>query len=181
VWSPRGEPLDRDRPFRPDRRSAGWAPRREVSVIIYGAAIPGWVLGTRDQCAHSSCGTQVGHRKNGSILVFFPTRCKSISSHESDEASVIFFFRTAKNGSVASLISRFRLDLGLHPSDELRSSPAFRGALGDSGRKKCTRNGEETFRASCGPDLSAREGGRRPHRLIFRASSSSSRIVFRAL
>jgi hypothetical protein len=43
------------------------------------------------------------------------------------------------------------------------------------------RNGEETSRASCGPDLSAREGGRRPHRIIFRASSSSPRIVFRAL
>jgi hypothetical protein len=27
------------------------------------------------------------------------------------------------------------------------------------------------FRGSCGPDLSARLGGRRPHRLVFRASS----------
>jgi hypothetical protein len=67
------------------------------------------------------------------------------------------------------------MDLGLHPSGEPRPSPAFRGALGDSGRKKHARNGEENSRASCGPDLSVRVGGRRPHRLVFRASSSSPR------
>jgi hypothetical protein len=64
--------------------------------------------------------------------------------------------------------------LGLHPSGEPKPSPAFRGALGDSGRKKRARNGEEISRASCGPDLSAREGSRRPHRLVFRAPSSSA-------
>jgi hypothetical protein len=92
-----------------------------------------------------------------------------------------FFIRTAKIGPVAPPVPRFRPDLGLHPSGESRPSPAFRGALGDSERKKCARNGEETSCASCGPDLSVRVIGRRPHRLVFRASSSSPHIVFRAL
>jgi hypothetical protein len=93
-------------------------------------------------------------------------------------AAPSFFIRTAKNGLVVPPVPRFCPDLGLHPSGEPRLSPAFRGALGDSGQKKCARNSEETSRASCGPKLSAREGGRRPHRLVFRASSSSPRIVF---
>jgi hypothetical protein len=92
-----------------------------------------------------------------------------------------FFIRMAKIGPVAPPIPRFCPDLGLHPFGEPRPSPAFRGVLGDSGRKKCVRNGEETSRTSCGPDLSAREIGRRPHRLIFRASLSSPRIAFRVL
>jgi hypothetical protein len=92
-----------------------------------------------------------------------------------------FFIRTAKNGSVAPPDPRFRPDLGLHPAGEPRPSPSFRGALGESGRKKCARNIEEISRASCGPELSAREGGRRPYCLVFRASLSSPRIVFRAL
>jgi hypothetical protein len=45
--------------------------------------------------------------------------------------------------------------------------------LEDSGQKKCTQNGEEISRTSGGLDLSAREGGRRPHCIVFRASSSS--------
>jgi hypothetical protein len=92
-----------------------------------------------------------------------------------------FLIWTAKIGLVASPVPRFCPDLGLYPSGESRLSPTFRDALGDSGRNKCVRNGEETSRASCDPDLSAREIGRRPHRLVFRASSSSLHIVFRAL
>jgi hypothetical protein len=48
----------------------------------------------------------------------------------------LFFIRTAKNGPVAPPVPRFRPNLGLHPSGEPRPSPAFRGALGDSGRNK---------------------------------------------
>jgi hypothetical protein len=92
-----------------------------------------------------------------------------------------FFIRTAKIGPVASSVPRFRSDLGLHPSGEPRPSLAFWGALGDSRRKKCARNGEETSCALCGPDLSAREIGHRPHCLVFHASSSSPHIVFRVL
>jgi hypothetical protein len=88
----------------------------------------------------------------------------------------LFFIRTAKNGPVAPPDPRFRPDLGLHPSGELRPTPAFRGALGDSGRNKLRETAENIrarSRGSCGPDLSARVGGRRRrHRLIFRASSS---------
>jgi hypothetical protein len=113
--------------------------------------------------------------------------CPSISLRASPATSparpsaACFFIRTMKIGSVATPVPRFRLDLGLHPSGEPRPFPAFQDTLGDdSGRKKCARNGEETFHASCDPDLLAREIGRRPHRLVFRASSSSPRIVFHA-
>jgi hypothetical protein len=61
--------------------------------------------------------------------------------------AVLFFIRTAKNGSVAPPVPRFPSDLGLHPSGEPRPSLALRGALGDSGREK---SGDE-------PALSARE------------------------
>jgi hypothetical protein len=57
-----------------------------------------------------------------------------------------FFIQTAKIGPVAPPVLRNHPDLGLHPSGEPRPSPAFRGALGDSGRTKCARNGEETSR-----------------------------------
>jgi hypothetical protein len=84
----------------------------------------------------------------------------------------LFFIRTVKNGSVVLSVPRFRLDLGLHPSGEPRPSLAPRGALVDSGRNKCVGNAEESSRASDGPDWSARKGGHRPHRIIFRALSS---------
>jgi hypothetical protein len=48
--------------------------------------------------------------------------------------------------------------------------------LGDSGRNKYVENGEESSRTSGGPDLSAREGGRHPHRIVV-----FPRIVFRVL
>jgi hypothetical protein len=94
---------------------------------------------------------------------------KSISSNEPDEAPDTSFF----SSKVTPPVPRFCSDLGLHPSGEPRPSPAFQGTLGDSGRKKCARNSEDSSRLSCGPDLSAREGGHRPHRIVFRASSSS--------
>jgi hypothetical protein len=92
-----------------------------------------------------------------------------------------FFIRTAKIGPVAPPIPQFCPDLGLHPSGEPRPSRAFWGVLGDSGQKKCARNSNETSCALCGPNLSMREIGRRPHRLVLHASSSSLRIIFRAL
>jgi hypothetical protein len=94
---------------------------------------------------------------------------------------VPFFSSGRRKWPSRASVPHFRPDLVLHPFDEPRPSPAFRDALGDSGRNKYARNGEETFRMSCGPGLSAREGGRRPHRIDFRASSSSVRIVFCAL
>jgi hypothetical protein len=87
--------------------------------------------------------------------------------------AALFFIRTVKNGSVVLSVPRFRLDLGLHPSGEPRPSLAPRGTLVDSGRNKCAGNAKESSRASDGPDLSARKGGRRPHRIVFRASSSA--------
>jgi hypothetical protein len=64
-------------------------------------------------------------------------KTKSISSHEPGEVpDILFFIRTVKNGPVAPLVSRFRPDLGLHPSGDPRPSPVFRDTLGDSGRKK---------------------------------------------
>jgi hypothetical protein len=87
--------------------------------------------------------------------------------------SFFFFIRMAKKGPVVSPVPLCRPDLGLHPSGELRPSPVPRGVLGDSGRNKCVLNSEESSRASGGPDLSAREDGRRPHRIVFRVSSSS--------
>jgi hypothetical protein len=83
-----------------------------------------------------------------------------------------FFFsiRTAKNGPVAPLDPRFLPDLGLHPSGEPRPSPAFRDALGDSGRNKLARNRREYSHAF--PRVmwprSVGESGR--------SSSSSSRL-----
>jgi hypothetical protein len=104
-------------------------------------------------------------------------KVKSIFSHGSGEVPGCFFIiRTVKNGLVAPPVPRFRPNLGLHPSDESRPSPAPWGALGDSGRNKYAGNGEESSRASRGSDLSAREGGRRPHRIV-----GFPRIVFRAL
>jgi hypothetical protein len=96
----------------------------------------------------------------------------------------LFFIRTAKNGPVAPPDRRFRPDLGLHPSGEPRPSPAFRGALGDSGRNKLARNRRENSRAF------PRVVWPRPVGESGRSSSSSSRlprivfptrIVFRAL
>jgi hypothetical protein len=83
--------------------------------------------------------------------------------------AALFFIQTVKNGSVAPPVPCFRPDLGFHPSGKPRSSPAPRGALEESGGNKCVGNAEESFRASGGPDLSARKGGRRPHRIVFRA------------
>jgi hypothetical protein len=56
--------------------------------------------------------------------------------------AAVFYIRTAVFGSAASLVPRFRLDLCFHPSGEPRPSPAFRGALGDSGGNENTRNDE---------------------------------------
>jgi hypothetical protein len=74
-----------------------------------------------------------------------------------------------ENGTVAPLEPHFRPDLGFHPSGKPMSSPAPRGALEDSGRNESAGNTEETSRASGGPNLSARETDRRPHRIVFRA------------
>jgi hypothetical protein len=82
-------------------------------------------------------------------------------------AALFFFIRTAKNGPVMSPVPRFHPDLGFHPSGEPRPSPAPQGALGESGGNKYAGNAEESSRASGGPDLSARKGGRRPHRIVF--------------
>jgi hypothetical protein len=57
-----------------------------------------------------------------------------------------FFIRMALFGSAAPPVSRFRPDLGFHHSGEPRPSPAFRGALGDSGHE-----------TSSGPAVSATE------------------------
>jgi hypothetical protein len=95
-----------------------------------------------------------------------------------------FSIRTAKNGPVMPPDPRFRPDLGLHPSGEPRPSPAFRGALGDSGRNKLARNRREYSR------VFPRVVWPRPVGESGRSSSSSSRlprivfparIVFRAL
>jgi hypothetical protein len=107
---------------------------------------------------------------------------KNISSHQPGEASdTLFFYPNGENRFSCARGSSISLGFGHSSIRRAQAIPAFRDALGDSGRKKCAGNGEETSRTSCGPDLSAREIGRRPHRLIFRASSSSPRIVFRAL
>jgi hypothetical protein len=107
----------------------------------------------------------------------------SIFTHELDEAPITFIFHPdgKKRPSRASGSS---VSPGFRPSS-IRRAQAITGppgrARGLRTKEKRARNGEETSRALCGPDLSAREGGRRPHRIVFRASSSSPRIVFRAL
>jgi hypothetical protein len=50
--------------------------------------------------------------------------------------AALIFIRTVLFGPTAPPAPRFRPDLGFHPSGEPRPSPAFRGALGDSGRNK---------------------------------------------
>jgi hypothetical protein len=52
------------------------------------------------------------------------------------------------------------------PSGARSGTPDERNAREKSGKIRARSHG------SCGPDLSARVGGRRPHRLVFRASSS---------
>jgi hypothetical protein len=96
----------------------------------------------------------------------------------------LFFIRTAKNGPVVPPDSRFRPDLGLHPSGEPRPSPAFRSALGDSGRNKLVRNRREYSRAfpqvvwprPVGESGRSSSSSSRLPRIVFPA-----RIVFHAL
>jgi hypothetical protein len=101
---------------------------------------------------------------------------------EPDEAiGIRFFHPDSVNRSNRAFGFSFSFGSG---SSSIRRAQAILGLPGrarNSERKKRTRNGEENSRASCGPDLAARVGGRRPYRLLFRASSSSLRIVFRAL
>jgi hypothetical protein len=59
------------------------------------------------------------------------------------------------------------------------SSPAPRGALGESGGNKSAGNVEESSRAPGGPDLSARKAGRRPHRIVLRALKSLPPVSLR--
>jgi hypothetical protein len=106
---------------------------------------------------------------------------KSIIMNPTRSPVAFFFIRTVKNGSVTLPVPRFRPDLGLHLSGELRPSSAPRGALGDSGRNKCAGNAEESSCASGGPDLSARKPGRRPHRIVFRTLSFSAHHLLRAV
>jgi hypothetical protein len=95
---------------------------------------------------------------------------KSISSRIHDEALGSHFFDSdGENVSVTPLVSRFRPDLGFHPSGEPMSSPAPWGALGESGGNKSAGNVEKSSCTPDGPDLSARKAGRRPHRIVFRA------------
>jgi hypothetical protein len=54
----------------------------------------------------------------------------------------VFFIRTAVFGPAAPSVPRFRPDFGFHSSGEPRPSPAFQGALGDSGRNVNARNVE---------------------------------------
>jgi hypothetical protein len=62
---------------------------------------------------------------------------KSISSRPPTRPPTAFFYiRTAVFGPAAPPVPRFCPDLGFHPSGEPRSSPAFRGALGDSERNE---------------------------------------------
>jgi hypothetical protein len=81
-------------------------------------------------------------------------RCKSIFSHEPDEAPRQSFFSSGRRKTV-QLRSRFlvfaRIWAFIHPA-----SP-------DHPRPPGARSGRG------GPDLWARKAGRRPHRIVFRA------------
>jgi hypothetical protein len=94
---------------------------------------------------------------------------ESVSSRLLGKTPRHLFIWMDENGSVALPDPRFRLDLGFHPSGEPRSSPAPRGALGESGRNESAGNAQKTSRAGGVSDLSARKADRRPHRIVFRA------------
>jgi hypothetical protein len=69
----------------------------------------------------------------------------------------IFFHPDSENRSSRAPGSSFSPGFGPSSIWRAQAIPAFRGVLGDSGRKKRMRNGGENYRASCGPELSARE------------------------
>jgi hypothetical protein len=128
---------------------------------------------------------QLGKRKfggsstfeeNGALWFFtssLPCLRASLAMVPARSRQPFFFHSDGEKGLNRAPGSSFSPGFGPSSIRRTRPSSAFRGALGDSGRKKCAQNGEESSRASGGPDLSAREGGRRPHRIVFRASSSS--------
>jgi hypothetical protein len=87
------------------------------------------------------------------------------------------FFSSGRRKSAQSrpqILVFARIWAFIHPASpgHPRPSGARSGTPDERNAREKARKIPARSRGSCGPDLSARVGGRRPHRLVFRASSS---------